>query len=184
MRRSTVLLATMTTLVSMVVTTEPAMTASRSGLDRGASEIRAALARELGCKWEMEKGTSYCTADPIDVTIDHTSDDRVEFAKTVVFVEATPPEPKNARINREAAVTLVRYLLPNWKQGPAWLRRAIADAGHVCARHVIKLGPITVMVQSVSPVDRPRNYAEVIVTRRASLDQWLCDMNCRSCASE
>jgi len=184
MRRSAILRATMTALLSAVLATASAVAASRSAMDRGADEVRADLGRKLNCTWKTDGPIGDCSTGLIRVTIEHTADDRVESAYMVAFVEATPPEPEAAKINREAAVTLIRYLLPNWKQGPAWLRRAIAHAGHVCVRHVTKLGPITVMVQSMSPIDRPENYAEVIVTRRASLDQWLCDMNCRSCAND
>jgi hypothetical protein len=145
-------------------------------MDRPLAEIQADLSKSFGCReWRGTAASSACLLDQtagILVVYRDAADGTVETVEMNVLIEDYPRRPAAERRSREAAIKIVRHLVPTWKRAPAWLEDGLADAINVRAWHEIKLGRLTVLVSWLQAADREKAEAWVVVTKRASLDKW------------
>jgi hypothetical protein len=157
----------------------PALAAA-SGLDLSAAEVQAGLGNLLGCKWKGMETNPYCDGNDTESTVEFYRDQTGKGVETVEInidlVDSSVTPPRDIMTSRDTVLKVAAYLLPQWKNRTAWLRRALNDAARIKglsgARKVIKLGNISVLVEGFQPVDAPVIGAMIVITKKASLDEW------------
>jgi hypothetical protein len=163
----------------------PVLAAPVLGMDRAIPEVQTDLGRLCRCSWLGPVGPpgspgSTCPAGNAVLNVTLYSDGAGERLDTVQLVPLLQAHLhrrlKEEKRTRKAVIDVIRYLLPTWKSGPTWTSNALANAVHSLrgerGRRLVKVGDVTVFVQQASPVDLEDIYAEVVVTRRPSLEQW------------
>lgn len=162
-------------VVGLVATSASA--AQPSGLDRPVDDLQAVLGRLTGCAdWRSIGDIRDCNILQTDGVVNlhrDPADDTVDTIELSPVIVAHPPRRSvDIKRSRKIAIDVVRAVLPGWKQAPTWLAHAMDDARHWHARHVIKIGPVTVLVQHLQPADLNDTFAEIVVTKRSSIEQW------------
>lgn len=145
-------------------------------LDRPINAIETDLERLLGCKWQGVDPPVVCPLTQTGGVIILFRDLVGETVETVEFnalVAANPnPQPQKERLSRETVLQIVGYFLPAWKEGPAWMKRALDDATIEGAQNVVAFDGVKILVQWLQPATLQDTYARVVITKRASLEQW------------
>ena len=165
----------------------PGLASAQSGLDHSIEDIKSDLAL-ADCKGS--NSSVGCDFAHTAVLFLHQGavSRGIETAEMHVLVAAKPrPDPKEESANRSAAIRLVRYFLPEWEDGPAWLAYSLDEAARVRGKQLIQLGwgpmwakfgwkfndRVTVLVVRQDFADVDGSYAAVVITRKKSLDEWL-----------
>lgn len=137
-------------------------------------EVTADLARSLGCVWTTTPSSKHdCPLLAMGgyLTLYPDTDGSVESVEFNPKIATDPRDRATERASRETVFSIVRYFLPMWREGPAWLSKAMRDVVQPHTKRVTHVGPITVMVHWLQP-NLPDTYAVVVFTKRASLAEF------------
>jgi hypothetical protein len=151
-----------------------------SGLDRSAADIQTGLTKLFGCKWQSIEVDPYCYVKSAESTVILYRDPTGKTVETVemhtVLVDCSETQPCDVMASRQMVKQAAAYLLPEWKNQSAWLTRALSDAartiGTAVVKKIIKIGDVTVLVEGFQQADITGTVATVIITKKASLDEW------------
>jgi hypothetical protein len=162
--------------MAMLIWTIPVLAASTSALNRSMTDVQTGLGKLLGCQWQGTEALAVCSVRQIKGVVNlarDPADKTVETVELNALVAGGPtPRPDEEKLSRETVFRIVAYLLPTWKKGPEWLANALKEATHVKARKIIKVDGATVLVQWLQPADIDDTFATIVITKKASLDEW------------
>lgn len=153
----------------------PAHAATPRGMDRPIGDVQADLGKRLGCEqWQGGEAVTVCILKQTrgELSLSRTATGALETVEMTALIATSPRRPADEKLSRDTVKMVVRQLLPAWQQGPEWLEKALLDAVHVKARKVEKVGSVTVLVQWLQPADLADTFATVVVTKKASLEEW------------
>jgi hypothetical protein len=139
--------------------------------DRPVSEAQAVLAPLLGCR-DLDGNLAFgCSMAPTGGFLwlfRGPNDETLESVELRALIAGRPPSSEVR--SRQSVIAAARYLLPGWRDGPAWLTKALADAVHPHAKRAIQIDGVTVLVQWLEPEDREDGYAEIVFEKSLALD--------------
>ncbi len=162
--------------LALLMWASPALAASTSALNRPMTEVETGLGKLLNCQWQVTPTGAGCSVGQIEGVMDLSRDPAngtVESVELNALVAAGPtPRPEKEKLSRETVIRIVAYFLPAWKKAPEWLTKALNEATHVRARNVIKVDGATVLVQWMQFADVADTDATVVITKKASIDEW------------
>ncbi len=146
------------------------------------ADIQAGLGKLLGCQWEGTEAVADCPVMQMNGIVSLSrdpGDQAVESVEMNALVANHPhPRPGEEKLSRDTVLRIVAYLLPTWKNSPLWLTDALHAAAHARARKVIKVDGVTVLVQCLQPADLDDTFATIVITRKASLNDWPWSGDC------
>jgi hypothetical protein len=166
---------------------ESTLAATSPPAERTMTEVEGELTKRLGCVWRQTEQGADCEVPPLPIVVWLTRDPVDDTVETVEMMARIAT--KHARVSPEPAsrrvvIDTVGYLLQRWSGATAWSRRALDDALNRCAKHVAEMEGKRLLIQWVQPGDREVTYANVVVTKRRSLEEWACRDGCPNCPEE
>jgi hypothetical protein len=168
--------------ITMWISAVPIFAASTSDMTRPMADIQAGLGKLLDCHWLGNDLDAMCPIKQIAGTLDLYRDPvgkSVESVEMTALVARHPkPRPDEEKLSRDTVLRIVAYLLPTWKNSSEWLTDVLHAAARGRARKIIKIGGVTVLVQCVQPADLEDAFATIVITKKASLDDWKWDGDC------
>ena len=111
---------------------------------------------------------------PFDLYADASGD----YPETIEFhplLTVDPPDSAQNKSSHDTVVAILHYFFPDWKDEDAWVSAALKAANDDDAEHAIKLDGAILYIRSLNIEDGEGSYAMVVVTRKASIDQWTVD---------
>jgi hypothetical protein len=146
--------------------------AGATRMDWPITEVKRDLARQFDCDWIEGPGFINCPLPIIGGVLDvySGSDGLVETVELNPVIAIGPKrDARDEARSRTVATSIVRYFLPLWTEGPAWIAKAMRDVERPHTKRVTHVGPITVMVYWLQPA-LPDKYAVIFLTKRTSLE--------------
>ncbi|MBI3513297.1 MAG: hypothetical protein HY060_04430 [Proteobacteria bacterium] len=138
-------------------------------MERPAREVEADIRALFGCPPRTKNGVTGCPvsvfADPMDGTVD-----------LVQLETSIDDAPRNLEADvqvRKRHIALIRYLLPTWRKGPAWLTQRLSGTGRRYAKQAVRVGAVTVAIARRWSMAGDWDAVEVMVTKGAALDDPL-----------
>ena len=156
-----------------------ACAATAGGLDNTISRVHGDLQSLLHCEWQGSTPYTICPTRQVRDVVDLYADASGDFPETVEFhplLTVRSADSDTNKLSHDTIVAILHYFFPNWKEEASWVSEALKAADEAeDAEHIIKLDGVTLYIRSLDIEDGEGSYAMVVVTRKASIDQWTID---------
>ncbi|CAN5638917.1 hypothetical protein BH10PSE14_BH10PSE14_00140 [soil metagenome] len=105
------------------------------------------------------------------------ADARVEAVKIVLTVASDDPRIPRQQTAQSTRVglRLIRELLPNWREGPAWIRRTLVKARSYPCLMVTHFDGYTISVAQAPAFDYNLMSADLVISRDAVFEKYRDD---------
>ena len=153
--------------------------ATAGGLDNSISQVHGDLQALLHCEWRGSTPYTICPTRQMREVVGLYADASGEFPETIEFhplLTVNPPDSDANKISHDTILAILHYFFPDWKEETSWVSDALKAAAEAeDAEHVIKLDGAMLYIRSLDIEDGEGSYAMVVVTKKASIDQWTID---------
>ena len=156
-----------------------ACAATAGGLDNTISRVHGDLQSLLHCEWQGSSPYTICPTRQVRDVVGLYADASGDYPETIEFhplLTVDPPDSAQNKSSHDTVVAILHYFFPDWKDEDAWVSAALKAANDDDdAEHAIKLDGAILYIRSLNIEDGEGSYAMVVVTRKASIDQWTVD---------
>jgi hypothetical protein len=146
---------------------------STSPMDLPFEVVKARLTKLLHCKWAGRPTRVGCTVHGTHGVIDllpREADGAVEGVEMNALLADVPRNFANERKSLETVERIVQSLLPAWKGGHSWMRKAFRAAYRKERSHV-KVLNVNVFITPYNGVDFEQTYIEILIIQGDAIDK-------------
>jgi hypothetical protein len=153
--------------------------AEAGGLDNTISRIHGDLQVLLHCEWQGSTPYTICPTGLMREVVGIYADASGDYPETIEFhplLTIYPPDSSQNKLSHDTVIAVLHYFFPDWKDENAWVTTALKAAdSDDDAEHVIRIDGATLYIRSLNIEDGEGSYAMVVITKKASIDEWTID---------
>jgi hypothetical protein len=160
---------------------QPVSSAPVRGIDVTQERFFRDMRKLINCRYASPTSCEPAwSAGFTDVGIEE-KDQRIHTVTATIFLngdlEGFRANKKSLGVSAARAATLVHYLMPDWRNGETWTRKAVSRSAKQACSIVTRHNGITVLIYPGHFADAPAHFLKLAVTRSRSLDAFPYDMS-------